>query len=481
MTKPLRISIWAFLTLLLCPPGVWAQKSDLPAEAALAQPTAPYAPLLSWASSTDTSMDSEQLTPDQHPQTGVQRLTLGQYSELHSFVLPSVSLTTQLDINTGGSNVSSLTYLLGNLDLHHVAGRSELLLNYTGGGMISTYGADANAVIQNLEFSDSFRGQRWSLLMADQVSYLSESSFGFGGVGGLGFLGSASQSGPSGVASGSLPSLDTVLIPSQTIPTAAVPRLSNTALAQVEYDLSPRSSWTAFGSYGLLRFFGAGFVSSSNALFQTGYNYQVSPQSSIGVLYRLNVFQFTNLGQGIDDQVVQLSYARRVTGRLSFQLAAGPDMEMIHGPLTGPSTQLLWSLDSSLGYALNRTALSLSYDHLVTGGSGVLVGAETNEVQGTVVRNFSQTWQGSVSMGYANNRSMLEAAVNTLQPLVSDWYGVVRVSDQLRPGMSFFVAYGARLQGTNTDVCSAMNCGTNSITHEISLGFNWGLRPIALR
>jgi hypothetical protein len=428
-------------------------------------------------------MDAEQLTPDQHPLSGAQRLTLGNYSELHSFVLPSVSVTTQLDANGGAAGdggLSSVTYLLGSLDLHHVSGRSELQLNYTGGGMLST-GGDENALIQDLELSDNFRWQRWSLLMGDQVSYLSESSFGFGGVGGLGFLNANPQPGPGGVASGSLPSLDTVLTPSQTIPTASVPRLSNTALAQVEYDLSPRSSWTVFGSYGLLRFFGEGYVNSSNTLLQTGYNYQVSPQTSIAVLYRLNVFQFTNLGQGIDDHVVQLSYARRVTGRLSFQFAAGPDVEMIRGPLTGSSTHLLWSLDSSLGYSLGRTALSLSFDRMVTGGSGVLVGAETNQAQGTLVRNLSQTWQGSVAVGYANNRSLLEIAANPAQPLLNYWYSVIRASHQLLPGMSFFVAYGAQLQGTDTYACDAMNCGASSITQELSLGFNWGLRPIALR
>ncbi len=44
-------------------------------------------------------MDSEQLTPDQCPLTAVQGLTLGQYSEPRSFLLPSINITTQLDTN----------------------------------------------------------------------------------------------------------------------------------------------------------------------------------------------------------------------------------------------------------------------------------------------------------------------------------------------------------------------------------------------
>jgi hypothetical protein len=155
---------------------------------------------------------------------------------------------------------------------------------------------------------------------------------------------------------------------------------------------------------------------------------------------------------------------------------------MIHGPLTGFFTHLLWSLDSSLNYQRGRTALSLSYDHLVTGGSGVLVGAQTDQVTGSAGRDLTRTWQGSISLGYASNRNLAQATPNTGQGRFTNWYGAVRFSRHLRPGTDLFLAYGARLQSTNTVLCAdGLTCGTTSITHELSLGFNWGLRPIALR
>ncbi len=194
--------------------------------------------------------------------------------------------------------------------------RSQLLVHYTGGALLSSY---LNSAIQDLEVSYNFRWQRWSLLMGDQASYFSESSFGFGGVGGLEFLNGNYQFAPGGLL------LSASLSPNQTIPTIIVPRLSNTAVSQIEYTLSPRSSVTASGSFGMLNFLGAGYINSINGLFQTGYNYLLNPQSSIAVIYRFDAFRFTNLPQGIEDQVLEFGYGRYVTGRLSLRLATGPE------------------------------------------------------------------------------------------------------------------------------------------------------------
>ncbi len=474
--KPARILVAAFLVLILYVAGVRAQNTDADRDGEFRQSTS-YPPLVSSANGRETTPDSGQVATDQLPLTGVQPLALGNSRKTQNFLLPSFSVTTQLNDYNGAS---SLTYLLGHLDLHHVSSRSELVLDYTGGGMASTAGSDLNSAIQDLKLSDSFEWQRWSLLLGDEGSYLSRSAFGFGGVGGLGFLGGISQFGSGGVLGGTLPFLNTFVTPNQTIPTAIAPQLSNTVFSQVQYQLSPRSSWTAAGSYGLLRFVDAGYVNSSNALFQTGYNYQVNPVTSLAVLYRFDAFQFANLAQGVDDHVVQVGFAHRVTGRLSFQLAAGPNLATFRETLTGPTTDLTWSADTSITYQLARTALSLRYDHLLTAGSGVLVGAQTNQVQGAISHTLSRTWQGSLAFGYAGNRSLPQTTANSVQESFNYWYAAIQADHQFRPGMAIFFGYGVSLQGSNTAVCAAPNCGSNFISHTLSLGFNWGLRPVAL-
>jgi hypothetical protein len=481
MAKPICIHGWMLLGMILCVPVVRARQTDQTKIDPREQRVAPYPALLSSGGAGDSSLESPQATLTEvqvpagaRPLSGVQELNLSANFGARNFLVPSINVTSQLATSstaTGFGSPSTFNYVLGNLDLSHVSDRSQLLVHYTGGGMFSSY---LNSAIQDLEFSYNFKWQRWSLLVGDQASYLSASSFGFGGVGGLEFL----EFGPGGVP-GLL--LGASLTPNQTIPTIIVPRLSNTLVSQIEYNLSPRSSWTASGSFGMLNFLGAGYINSIDGVFQTGYNYLLSPQSSIAVIYRFDAFRFAYLPQGIKDHVVELGYGRYVTGRLSFRIAAGPSIEMLRGAITGYVNQLSWALDSSLNYHLDRTTFLLSYDRLVTGGGGVLTGAQTGQAVGTIERRMTSKWQASASLGYASNRSLIPTTSNLGNGVYNSWYAAVQFTHHLRPGASFFLGYGAHLQAANGAGCTIPICATNSISHEFSAGFNLDLRPVSLQ
>jgi hypothetical protein len=485
MAKLVRIYSCVLLLVILYVPAVQAQQSDSAKNDTREQPVAPSpAPLPAGSTgvlaliSAQAPTEEVQIAGNNRPLSGVQEPTLGPNLGARNFLVPSISVTSQIATNSSGSGYArptAFSYLLGTLDLNRVSDRSEFLLHYAGGGMFSSY---LNSAIQDVEFSYGYRWRRWSLLVGDQVSLLSESSFGFGGVGGLVFLNGGSLFGPGGVPG---PFLNPSLTPNQTIPTILAPRLSNTVVAQIEYALSPRSSWTASGSYGMLNFLGASFINSADGVFQTGYNYSLSPQSSVAVIYRFDAFRFTHLPQTIEDHLVQFGYARYVTGRISLHLAAGPSMEMLRGVVTGSANRLSWALDSSLNYQLDHTTLQLSYDHLVTGGSGVLVGAQTGQLEATVERKLTPRWQGSASLGYATNRSLLPPTTSLGKQQYNSWYAAVRFNHQLRPGTAFFVGYGARRQAMNAAACATLNCGTSLVGHEVSVGFNFGLRPVLFR
>jgi hypothetical protein len=477
----MRISGWVLLVAVLFVPAAQAQGTDEDKEKndKREQPVTPYAPPLPAGKTSVLAMNLPQGANEEtaaagsnRPLGGVQEPTLGPILGARNFLVPSISVVSQMATGSSGSGYTQPTafsYLLGTLDLNRVSERTELLLHYTGGGMFSSY---LSSAIQDMNFSYSYKWQRWSLLMGDQVSYLSESPFGFGGVGGLAFLNGSFQFGPY---------LNGTLAPNQTIPTIVTPRVSNTAVSQIEYDLSPRSSWTASGSYGMLNFLGAGFINSTEGTLQTSYNYAVSQESSIAVIYRFDDFRFSYLPQQIDGHVVQFGYARYISGRLSLQLAAGPDLEMFRGQLIGTANRLSWALNSGLNYKLERTNLQLSYNRLMTGGSGVLVGAQTSQVEATAERKLTARWQGSASVGYASNQGLVETSANLGKQHYDSWYGAIRFSYQLRPGTDFFLGYGARLQATSGTACGIPNCGTSGIDHEISAGFNFGLRPLLFR
>jgi hypothetical protein len=481
MLKLIRIHSWVLLAVFLCAPAVKAQESDPAKNDSREQPLAPLPAPLPAGKTSVLALNSPlwageeiQAAGNDQPLSGVQSPTLGPIAGARNFLVPSFSATSQLATSSSGLAFGQPTvfnYLLGTLDLNHVSNRSELLLHYSGGGMFSSY---LNSAIQELEFSYTYKWQRWSLLVGEDVSFLSESPFGFGGVGGLAFLSGNSVFGPGGFLNG-------ILGPNQTIPTIMVPRLSNRLVSQIEYKVSPRATWTASGSYGTLNFFGVGFINSADALFQTGYNYSVSPQSTIAAIYTFDDFRYPGFPQTIENHVVKLGYSRYVTGRVSFQLAAGPSVVMLRGVFTGNANNLSWALDSALNYKWDRTTLLLSYDHLVTGGGGVLVGAQTGQVEATVERKLSSRWRLSASLGYAMNGSLIPNTTSSNLQRYNSWYTAVRFNHEMRPGTSFFVSYGAGLQATNPAGCSSPNCAANFISHQISAGFNFGLRPIVIR
>jgi len=477
MTKLVRISYWMLLAAVFCVPAVRAQGTDAAKPESGVQPVAPYQPPLPAGSTSILALNPSAQIPvagDDRLLSGVQDQTLSPNLGARNVLVPSFSVVSQLATGSSGLSFSQPTvfnYLLATLDLNHASDRSELLLHYTGGGMLSPY---LNAAVQEVEFTYNFKWQRWTLLVGDDASYLSESPFGFGGFGSLDLLTADSPFGPGGP-------LSSLLGPNQTIPTILVPRFSNTAVSQIEYKVSPRSAWTASGSYGTLDFLGVDYINSAEALFQTGYNYSLNPRSSIAVIYRFDDFRFTQFSQSIENHVMQVGYERNVTGRLNWHVAAGPSVVVLRGGLTGSGNNVSWAVNGALGYKMDRSTLQLSYDHLVTGGSGVLLGAETQQVQATISRPLRARWQGSASLGYATNSSLVPSAGNLVQADYNSWYAVVRLDHEFRPGTAFFVSYEAQLQALNATNCTTANCGGSAIAHEISVGFNFGLRPISLR
>jgi hypothetical protein len=179
--------------------------------------------------------------------------------------------------------------------------------------------------------------------------------------------------------------------------------------------------------------------------------------------------------------VLQFGYERNLTGRLNWHVTAGPSVVMLRGPLTGYGNNVSWAADAGLSYRMDRSTVLLSYDHLVTGGSGVLFGAQTGQVQATIERPLSPRWQGSLSLGYATNRSLLPAGASLEKENYDSWYAAVRLNHQFRPGAAFFVSYQAQLEAVSPGACATPTCGASSVAHEFSVGFNFGLRPISLR
>jgi hypothetical protein len=414
---------------------------------------------------------------DTRPLAGAQNLSLGSRSSNRGFLLPSFGVTTQAQFNPYGSGAAnnssplSTTFLSGRLALNKISTGSELLVDYLAGGGFSSASTQSSSVIQSLDFSETIRGGRWQQMFGEQFSYLPTSSFNFSGLGGL------SNFGVSLGGVGSTPSLRPNLVPNQSIFTNGAERISNAAIVQTTYALGYRSSLNFLGTYGTLHFLQSGFYDSSMINAGAGYNYLLSPLNSMAISYGFSRLMLSALAVGPESHSVQLSLARRITGRLSFQAGAGPDFQFYNRPLGGTNMIVSWTANSALAYQLRNWGTGFSYDHSLTAGSGVLPGAETDVFSGHLERRFGN-WEASMTMGYSRNRAPRQTSTPAITP--QGWYAGVQASRRFARFGSLFVSYNVLGQSSLATVCLLPACSPNRVTQTVSLGYNWGLRPIIL-
>lgn len=423
----------------------------------------------------------EPLTPDTSALSGAEILRVAGPETEHSYWQPHVDISGTGDSNaqelTSGSSWGTWVSISGGVDLHRTGGDSDLALRYQGGGTFSDDSGVSNGIVQQLGLTDRISLRRWTLTFVDQVYYLPESGYGYGGLGGT-----ALPSGSTG--------LGTAFTDSQTILFGEGQNVTNAFTTEADYAITARTSLTLVGGYSLLRYVnaGPGLVDSGNASFRAGYNYLWSRKDTVAVLYTFNAFRYTNSSQSINQHTVQASYGRRVTGRLAFQIAAGPQVVLFSSNPSGGSgtagsmtsnTQLYWALDTSAQYRWERAMLSATYSHGVTSGSGVLAGSVTDTASGSITRQMSRTFSSGITAGYSRNKGLIEGAVSPASQVFDYWFAGANFSRPWGRSLGLTFSYQMQYQNSNTTFCIAgMTCGTSVIRHLISVGLGWHQRPI---
>lgn len=450
-----------------------AQPQDQP------QPQGPYqAPIPAYRSpfaGNNVDQAPQELTPDTRPLAGVQTLSLG-IPESHTYWQPSASVTSNGVSNGFGPTGGWTTYtdIIGGLALHNTSGRSDMALSYVGGGQISSGTGTSNSVIQELGFLDNLSWERTTLSLFEQASYIPETGFGYAGIGGLAIPG------------GNPVILQPGFGVTGTILTVPTQQLENSSLVEVDTKLSARSSLTFVGGYSLLHFFDVNLLDTNDTIFQAGYNRNLNRKDTIAVLYRFNAFRFGSNNQTINDNLAQLSYARRVTGRLAFQAGAGPEISFFGMPVfTGPgtsgtpsSTLLNWSASTSLNYQLEQSLLAVSYIHGVTGGAGVFTGSIGDTLTGSISHQFARTIGGGFTTGYARNHALATVGAPTLNQTFDYWFGEATLTHPMGRTANLALSYEERYQASNAAFCVGLACSTSLDIHQVSVGLSWQAAPI---
>lgn len=450
----LKPSLMLFALILLATPCVRAQQEE-------AQGQAPEE-----ANTAEQSGTSAALKPDTRPVSGVEEMRVESPGRSRNYVIPSLRVSAFGDSNhtIGSSQTTGFEMsgnVVGNLAVHRVTRRNDFSLDYSGGGIFYARNSQFNASMHQLGITETYQGRRWGITLGDRLAYLPESAFGFSGFGsGLGMGGGSGNWNP---AIGS----------SQTLYSGRGPRISNNALVQVQYNASARSSFTLAGSYGTLRFKEPGYVESNFSFGTVGYNYALNRKDTVSVSYGFGAIRFLGSPFHVESHYGQISYGRRVTGRLAFLVSGGPQFVITSSPTVGTTRKLDWTAHTSLDYMVGRSSLNWSYGHYTSSGSGLFFGAKTDNVSGSFSNRLTRNWTWSIGPGYTRNASLSGGPSANPAFAFNSVYGSTSLNRNLGRYTDLAFSYTLHEQWSDALNPNGINEGSSYLRHFLSVSLTW--------
>jgi hypothetical protein len=398
-------------------------------------------------------LDSSPAKADTHTLSSIEMLGIGSLGVVRSFLDPSFRFNQSGDTGIVPGTNNSVTSMGMNLRFERTWSGSRIAGSYDGAQVFHYPNSSYNTMRHNLAVSQEFHWARWVLRLRDDLVISPEASFGGLDTGGANSLVGLQPS--TGVN-------DTIL-------TQRAKRLNDTASGEINYSLSRRSTMTFAGSYTSLTFTNAGLIDSHGVSGRFGYDYAVAPKDSIGFMYNYTRTNFGAASPLMQTDMVQLSYGRKVTGRLAFQISAGPQL-VRSGSL---SRTLSWSLSSATTYQTRRAQYSLSYSHGFSSGSGVFSGAENHTVTAVLGYTLTRSWSTSLGGGYALNRAI--ATVAGVNNFFGTWYGTASLGRGIGRHVHVGLNYGFQQQSAGSGTCPVSACGSTQLRQ--TLGITMELHP----
>ena len=217
------------------------------------------------------------------------------------------------------------------------------------------------------------------------------------------------------VVSGSAPA------PGQAIVPPAADQVTNSATAQITYQLDANSMIGAGGTFASLRFPNPvevpGLFSSNSAAGSAFYSHRLLDKYYIGATYQYQNIDSYQAGTQnianthIQTQTIFFFLSIYLKPALSLSVSAGPQrFTATQWPLPGTQS---WSplMMASIGWRGGRTSLSASYARIVTAAGGLNGAYQSNTASASARWQMTRTWSAGISASYA--------LYNTLTPSFS--------------------------------------------------------------
>jgi hypothetical protein len=305
----------------------------------------------------------------------------------------------------GTTDLVNTTRVLGALDLQQFWPKSDLFLEYVGGGAFY----NNPFYVRQLQAAGLEAVTRWrtgQVTVRDAFSYLPDGSFSIGAFGALPGLGLATGGMGNAMAGGALPGTQ-AFGSGQFGAIGDIPRLANTAILDAVQALNPRSAITVVGAFSNAHFFDNQelLINSDEVTVEGGYSHFLSRHDQIGAVYAFQLFQFPqDTGGQIYNHIVNLRWSHTITGRMSLIAGAGPQ----YTDLEIGGNYSHWSVSArvQLRYKLGHASLVASYEKFTSAGSGFFLGANTQAARFGYTRPLGRTWVFYGDLAYSHNTAL---------------------------------------------------------------------------
>ncbi|MFZ1129437.1 MAG: hypothetical protein WCA47_07095 [Terriglobales bacterium] len=424
------------------------------------------------------------LSPENPPVSGLDEPGLELHTASRSFISPALQVSESADTNGsnvlgGANNLESTTRVLGAFDLQQFWSRSDLLMEYLGGGAFYSNPYYAKQ-LQAAGLEAVTRWRTGQATLRDAFSYLPDGSFSIGTFGGAPGLGLATGGLGTGESGGGLPGSH--LFGSGQFGTVGnIPRLTNTAILDAVQAISPVSAITVAAGFSNAHFYDPTnlLINSDQITLEGGYARLVSHHDQLGIVYAFQLFQFPqNSGGQIYNHIVNLRWKYNLSGRLSLTAGAGPQYTDLE---EGGLYITHWSLSArvQLRYKLGHAAVVASYEKFTSSGSGFFAGANTQAARLGYTRPLGRTWDFYGDLGYSHNKELQNAALGAFPATSYDDGSAGAVfRKHLGRTYDFFAAY--RFSEVAFNVApSDLGGSTGRISqrHVGTIGVEWHPRP----
>jgi hypothetical protein len=399
--------------------------------------------------------------------------------------------TTQFGNSPDGQQQSIVS---GDASYANIRKRLPFSMHYGGGyGWAWAGPPSAGNVFQHMALSQGYVKRSWNLTASENVSYTFETpTTGFSGVPGTGE--------PIGGSS-------STTLPDQTILAQNTRTLDNNTTLEFGHKLSNSTSFNTVGTWGQLRFIDGNGQKMNSKMANAGVTSRLNAHNSVSVQYSYTHFVYGGNGSTTQTNNGQFGFIRQWSRKLTTTVAAGPTQvtssEILDTGTSSVSDLTMLFLTASANYRLRHESAGLSYSHGTTGGSGYMLGAKEDGVNGNYSQQFGRNTTAGITGSYMRSAALTTAeftfactingityiclAPLNFTPVTQAKYGGVQVTRKLGRYFNVFANYTAVDQSSNLEITvpnTPLNYNIhvlNGLNQVISFGIGYSAREIHLK